>query len=86
MSLFLCGVGKTSSLASILGLIFFFHILVIRECWVLTQSRIPLKLVPGDVKIVAHSISSYEQTKKNRVCCFLVLQVLSFSAGSVFPY
>ena len=40
----------------------FFHILVLQEYWVLTESRIPLKPVLGDVRIVAFSISSHEQT------------------------
>ena len=37
----------------------YFHILV----WVLTESRIPLKPVLGDVRIVAFSIGSHEQTQ-----------------------
>ena len=37
------------------------------------------------MKIVALSISSHEQTQLNLVCCFLILLVLSISAGSVFP-
>ena len=40
----------------------FFHILVLQEYWVLTENRIPLKPVLGDVIIFAHSISSNEQT------------------------
>ena len=44
MLLFLCGVGKTVSLCIDIVLIFC-HILVLREYWVLTKSRIPLK--PG---------------------------------------
>ena len=40
-----------------------FHILVLKEYWVLTESRIPLKPVLGDVRIVALSISSHEQTQ-----------------------
>ena len=38
----------------------FFHILVIKEYWVLMESRILLKLVLGDMRIVALSISSHE--------------------------
>ena len=39
---------------------FFFYILVFWEYWVLTKSRIPLKLVLGGVRVVALSISSHE--------------------------
>ena len=35
------------------------HILVLRELRVLMKIRIPLKLVQGGVRIVAHSISSH---------------------------
>ena len=38
----------------------FFHILVLRKYWVLMENRIPL--LEG-VRIVAHSISSHEQTQ-----------------------
>ena len=41
----------------------FFHILVLQEYWVLTKSRILLKLVLGGVRIVALSINSHEQTQ-----------------------
>ena len=40
-----------------------FHILVLQEYWVLTESRIPLKPVLGSVRIVALSIRSHEQTQ-----------------------
>ena len=40
----------------------FFHILVLQEHWVLTESGIPLKPVLEGVRIVALSISSHEQT------------------------
>ena len=40
-----------------------FYILVLQEYWALMESRIPLKLVPGGVIIVALSISSHEQTQ-----------------------
>ena len=40
-----------------------FHILVLQEYWVLTESRIPLKPLLGGVRIVALSFSSYEQTQ-----------------------
>ena len=39
-----------------------FHVLVLREYWVLTESSIPLKAVLGGVRIVVLSISSHEQT------------------------
>ena len=51
----------------------FFHILVLREYWVLMESRILLKLVLGGVRIVALSISSHKQTQLNRATCFLIL-------------
>ena len=41
----------------------FFHIRILHYNWVLTESRIPLKPVFGSVRIVARSISSYEQTQ-----------------------
>ena len=43
------------------------HILVLHEYWILTEIRIPLKPY-GDrgVRIVAHTISSHEQTQYNR--------------------
>ena len=49
------------------------------------KSRISLKPVLGGVRVDALSINSHEQTQLNRVCCFLILQVLSISKGSVFP-
>ena len=53
-------------------MLIFFHILVLQEYWVLTESRIPLKTVIGDVRIVALSIScSNEQTKKCESAVFL---------------
>ena len=36
------------------------------------------------MRIVALSSSSHEETQLNRVCCFLILEVLSISEGSVF--
>ena len=57
---------------------------VLLEYWVLTESRIPLKPVLVVMRIVALSISSHKQTQQNRVCCFLILFVLSISEGSVF--
>ena len=58
---FLCGVGKTLPVHrySVVS----FHILVLQEYWVLTESRIQLKPVLGGVRIVAISISSHEQTQ-----------------------
>ena len=44
----------------------------------------PLKPVLGGVRIVAFSIKSHKQTQKSRACCFLILQVLSITEGSVF--
>ena len=41
----------------------FFHILVLQQYWVLMESRIPLKPVLRGIRIVALSISSYEQTQ-----------------------
>ena len=41
----------------------FFHNLVFQQYWVLTESRIPVRPVLGDVRIVALSISSHEQTQ-----------------------
>ena len=50
------GVGKTSPRTSISVVLIFFHILVLQEYWVLTESRIPLKLVLGCVRMVALSM------------------------------
>ena len=41
-------------------LLIFFHILFLREYWILTESRIPLKPVLGGMRIVVLSISSHE--------------------------
>ena len=41
----------------------FFHISVLQFHWVLTESRIPLKLVLEGVRIVALSNISHEQTQ-----------------------
>ena len=41
----------------------FFHILVPREYWGLTESRIPLNPVLGGMRIVALYISYHEQTQ-----------------------
>ena len=40
-----------------------FHIVVLREYWALTKNRKLLKLVLGEVRIVALSINSHEQTQ-----------------------
>ena len=61
-----------------------FHILVHQEYWVLTESRIPLKLVPGDVRIIALSISSYEQTKKTKSAVFLYCRFFLFLNNPFF--
>ena len=47
----------------------------------MTESRILLNPVRGGVRIVALSISSHEQIQLNRVCCFLILLILSTSEG-----
>ena len=47
-----------------------FYILVLQEYWVQTKRRKPLKRALGGVRIVAPSISFYEQTQQNIVCCF----------------
>ena len=52
------GVGKTSHCTSIKSS-YFFHILVLQEYWVLMESRMPLKPVLGDERIVALSINSH---------------------------
>ena len=57
------GVGKNFSLYIDIVLIFF-HILVLQEYWVLTESRISFKPVLVGVRIVALRISSHKQTKK----------------------
>ena len=51
----------------------------VSKYWVQTESRIPLKLVLGTVRILAFSISSREKF-------FLILYSLSISEGSVVPY
>ena len=40
-----------------------FHILVLPEYWVLTESRIPLKTALGGMRIVELSIISHELTQ-----------------------
>ena len=59
---FLCGVGKTSPMHRYSFDIFSYSV-HIQEYWVLTEIRILLKPVLGDVRIVALSISSHEQTQ-----------------------
>ena len=56
----------------------FFHILVLQEYWVLTESRIPLKPVLGGVRIVALSICSHEQIQKKKS------QLFSYIVGSLY--
>ena len=41
----------------------FFHILVLQEYWVLTESRTRLEPVLGNVSIVALNINAHEQTQ-----------------------
>ena len=55
-----------------------FHILVLQEYLVLTESRMLLKPVLGGVKMVALSVSSHEQNRYNRVCCFIKLRFSLF--------
>ena len=66
-------------------MLIFFHILVLQEYWVLTESRILLKPVLGGLRNVALSNNSHEQIQLNQVCCFLILPVLPISERSVFP-
>ena len=66
-------------------MLIFFHILGLQECWVLMESRIPLKLVLGYVKIVALSISSHEQTQKNKSAVFLYCRFSLFLKDLFFP-
>ena len=40
-----------------------YHIVGNLITWIITESRIPLKLVLGGVRIVAHSINSHDQTQ-----------------------
>ena len=57
-----------------------FHILVLRDNSVLTESRIPLKPVLGGVRIVALSISSTDSIKPSLLfeCCRLSLSARLF--------
>ena len=55
----------------------FFHILVLKEYWVLTESRILLKPVLGGVRIVALSISSHADSIKLSL-------LFSYIVGSLF--
>ena len=55
--------GQISRTLCIDIVLIFFHILVLQEYCVLTESRIPFKPVLGGVRIVALSISSHEQTQ-----------------------
>ena len=57
-----------------------FPILVLQEYWLHTASRIPLKPVLGDMRIVAIFISSNESES----AVFYII-VVSISEGSVFP-
>ena len=61
LSLFLCGVDKFLPLHRYS--VDMFHILVFQGYWVLMESRISLKPVIEDVRIVALSIRSHEQTQ-----------------------
>ena len=48
----------------------FFHILVLWEFWILSESRITLKLVLAGVRIIVISISSHEQLYKTESVVF----------------
>ena len=68
--LFLCGVGKFKFSLCTNIVLLFFHILFLQEYWVPTENRIPLKPVLVDLRIVALSISSHEQTNKTESAVF----------------
>ena len=51
----------------------FFHILSFGNIWVLTESRIPLKLVKAGMRIVEHPMGAHEQTLQTRVYCLLLV-------------
>ena len=52
-------------------LLIFFHILVLQEYWVLTESRMLLKQVLGGVRIVALSIVLINRLNKTESAVFL---------------
>ena len=56
------------------------------EYLVLTESEIALKPMLGGVRIVRLFIGYYEQTQLNRVCCFLILEVLSILKDLFFEF
>ena len=59
-------------------MLIFFHILVLPEYWVLTESRIPLKTVLGGVKIVALSLVRMNRLNKTEFAVFLNCMSLYF--------
>ena len=62
-----------------------FHILVLQEYWVLTESRVPLKPVLGDVRIVALSIRSQNRLNKTKSAVFLYCRFSLFLKDPFFP-
>ena len=62
----------------------FFHILILHEYWVLTEIRIPLKLMLGIMRIVALSMILVNRLNKTETAVFQYCR-FSLSEGSVFP-
>ena len=62
----------------------FFHMLVLQEYWLLTEIRIPLKLVVKYLRIVALFISSHEQTKKTSMLFSNIIGSLFFLKDPFF--
>ena len=56
----------------------FFHILVLQEYWVLTESRIPLKAVLRGMRIVALSISSHNRLNKTESAIFFYCRFILY--------
>ena len=57
---------------------YFFHILVIQEYGVLTESRIPLKPVLGEAKVAALSINTQTDSVLLVCCCSLYSSSIHF--------
>ena len=62
----------------------FFHVLVLQEYWVLTESRIPLKLVLECVRIVALSSSSHVRLYKTESAVFFYCRLSVFLKDPFF--
>ena len=62
-----------------------FHILVLQEYLVLTESRIPHKPTLGGVRTVALSISSHERLNKTESTVFLYCRFSLFLKDPFFP-